>query len=388
MLTRILLVFILSISVFSSCKDELRREVYEPTNNRTFLLYIVGDNNLSSYSISNIRAIKEALSDSKGYANILVYEDSNREEDEVMSSPTLWKFYLLEGKVYQEVVKMYPEQNSVDPDIMTGVIGDAFSLYPSEEKIIAFWGHGSGWLPNPTYSPTSADPSIQYAYGPDNSDWLDIPELGDILDMTGLHFDAIIFDACNMACIEVAYELKDNADYMILSPAEIMGSGIPYSDIIPVICDKQLDLTRICQRYMDFYNGKSYGYYGTISLIRTSEIENLSELYRDFLRKYLNQVQVMDGSGIQQLGRSSLGFGKIFFDLEAVVTRLMTPEELAAFKAQLDKTVVYHDYTDVFFELPLANLCGLTVYLPSADSNYRNLGFYYTLSFTKSMPYQ
>ncbi len=388
MLTRILLVFILSISVFSSCKDELRREVYEPTNNRTFLLYIVGDNNLSSYSISNIRAIKEALSDSKGYANILVYEDSNREEDEVMSSPTLWKFYLLEGKVYQEVVKMYPEQNSVDPDIMTGVIGDAFSLYPSEEKIIAFWGHGSGWLPKPNSSNAPSDPNIQRAYGPDNGYWLDIVDLRKILDKTGLHFEAIIFDACNMACVEVAYELKDNADYLILSPAEILASGIPYREIIPLICENTLDLADICKKYMEFYNGKSYGYYGTISLIRTSELENLSMLYGEFLKKYIDQVRELNVSGIQQLGRSSIGYGDIFFDLGSVVSKLMTPEELEAFIAQLDKTVVYHDYTDIFFELHLTDLCGLTVYLPSTDRNYKILEYYYTLAFSKSKLFQ
>ncbi len=373
---------ILMLFVFSSCEEELQREIYEPSDNRTFLLYIVGDNSLSSNSVSNINSIKEGMYSSKGAANILVYEDSKRkEEDGTDSKPTLWKFYLANGKVIQELVKEYPEQNSVEADIMTGIISDVFSLYPAQEKVISFWGHGSGWLPKPTKSSSA----MQLAYGPDVDTWLDITELKDILDDTGLHFDAIMFDACNMACIEVAYELKDNADYMILSPAEIMANGYPYKTIIPVLSETILDYSKICDKYMEYYDGSQSYYDGTISLIRTSEIETLARLYGEFLLKYQNKVQDLDGSDIQQLGRKSLGYNNVFFDLRSVTKSIMTAEELSAFDLQLEKTVLCKGYTKDFVELELKDLCGLTVFLPHLYYNIDIIPYYYKLSFSKSL---
>ncbi len=372
---------VLMLFAFSSCEDELHRKIYEPTNNRTFLLYIVGDNDLSGYGTSNIEAIKAGMYSSKGGANILVYEDSHRSENGITSSPTLWKFYLTEGKVMQEVVKSYPEHNSVDADIMSGIISDAFRLYPAQEKVISFWGHGSGWLPKPT----KASPIMQLAFGPDENNWLDIPDLKDILDDTGLHFDAIMFDACNMACIEVAYELKDNADYMILSPAEIMGSGYPYRTVIPILTEPIIDYKEVCKKYMEYYNGESYGDDGTISLISTSELEELTRLYGEFLIKYSTRLKEFDTSYLQQLGRKSLGYGNVFFDIKSVSKQFMTTEELTAFEAQLEKAVLYKDHTDTFVELKLNDLCGLTVFLPHLCDNVNLLEFYYSLSFSKAL---
>ena len=47
----------------------------------------------------------------------------------------------------------------------------------------------------------------------------------------GPDFDYILFDACLMSQVEVAYELRDTADYLILSPAEVMSAGFPYFKI-------------------------------------------------------------------------------------------------------------------------------------------------------------
>ena len=384
MLSKFLFFSVFVISAFTSCKDDTQREIYKPTDNRTFLLYIVGDNNLSSFGTSNIESIKAGMYSSKGDANILVYEDSRRVEGGKESSPTLWKFYRTDGKVIQEAVKVYPEQNSTDPDVMSGIISEAFSLYPSQEKVISFWGHGSGWLPKPSKSVSR----LARAYGPDGDDWLDITELKDILYDTGLHFDAIMFDACNMACIEVAYEFKDITEYMILSPAEVMGSGYPYKTIIPILTQTILDYTDICKKYMEYYDGKQRYNDGTISLIRTSEVEELARLYGKFLETYSTRLKDFDLSNIQQLGRASIGYGNVFFDLSSVAKQFMTAEELAEFNSQLEKTVLYRDYTETFVELKLNDLCGLTVFLPHLNSNVNLLAFYYRLTFSKSLPVQ
>lgn len=46
--------------------------------------------------------------------------------------------------------------------------------------------------------------------------------------------DFLLFDACFMESVEVAYALRDCGDYMISSPTEIPGVGAPYEDVVPL----------------------------------------------------------------------------------------------------------------------------------------------------------
>ena len=56
----------------------------------------------------------------------------------------------------------------------------------------------------------------------------------DVLEMVRaitIHLDYIIFDACLMGGIEVAYELRNVADKIGFSQAEILAHGFPYKPI-------------------------------------------------------------------------------------------------------------------------------------------------------------
>ena len=47
------------------------------------------------------------------------------------------------------------------------------------------------------------------------------------------HFDFIMFDACFMMSVEVAYEVRNYTDYYIGSPTENPGPGAPYDKVVP-----------------------------------------------------------------------------------------------------------------------------------------------------------
>ena len=47
------------------------------------------------------------------------------------------------------------------------------------------------------------------------------------------HFDFLLFDVCSMGGIECVYELRDKADYIVASPAEVLVAGFPYKNILP-----------------------------------------------------------------------------------------------------------------------------------------------------------
>lgn len=52
------------------------------------------------------------------------------------------------------------------------------------------------------------------------------------------HFDFIMFDACFMQSVEVAYELRDCCDYYIGFPAENPGPGAAYDRMFHYISER------------------------------------------------------------------------------------------------------------------------------------------------------
>ena len=131
--------------VFAACEDDTDKggpDVDQPKE-ATYLLYMVGQNDLKQYLNANISDMKIGYGKSDINANVLVYAD-------ISSVPTL---YLIgkdnSGKVQQTTVKTYPDQYSVDPEVMKEVINDVFTLYPAERKGVAFSSHANGSLYTP-----------------------------------------------------------------------------------------------------------------------------------------------------------------------------------------------------------------------------------------------
>ena len=98
------------------------------------------------------------------------------------------------------------------------------------------------------------------------------------------HFDFIMFDACFMQSVEVAYELRDCCDYYIGFPAENPGPGAAYDRMFPFIFQKGAAVEMAIgtfAAYDDIYTGKigsnSNWTMGTaIDVLKSSELENLA----------------------------------------------------------------------------------------------------------------
>ena len=77
------------------------------------------------------------------------------------------------------------------------------------------------------------DNALTRAYGPDGEEYMSAGDLAE--GLSEIKFDYVIFDVCFMSSIELLYDLKDNARYILASPAEIMGKGIPYHKVLPLL---------------------------------------------------------------------------------------------------------------------------------------------------------
>jgi hypothetical protein len=269
--------FLISISLlllFSACHK--KEENTEPTEGRrTVIVYISGDNTLSSYSSGDLQELITGSYDKLSSSDRLVaFVDriSNTEKPFILQikgdrqhpADTLFKysedFYASDTQNFTEVLKRITQ------------------LCPAKEYGLILWGHGSGWNIEADTRITSAP---RRAYGIDNGNnyshgnyglWLNIPDMRSAFEQLGIKWKFIFADCCNMMCIEMAYELRNWADYLIGSPAEIPGSGAPYNKIVPYFFSQSED---IYEGIIDEY-AKANPNYLPLSAICMSEMESLA----------------------------------------------------------------------------------------------------------------
>lgn len=208
---KILSLLFVCLSIFlSACGDD---DTPVPVTVKTVLMYLVGDNDISNDIYNNIASVERGLSEVTSPGTFVIYWDGGSRKGE-FPVPTLFK-YEVDGKgsvSKREVIKTYSSQNSVSNEVIINVLKDVEAYCPAEKYSLILGSHATGWLP--------ADYSKSRSFGDDNGAKIHIPDLSKALEQSGIHFDYILFDACLMSQVEVAYELRNTADYLILSPAE------------------------------------------------------------------------------------------------------------------------------------------------------------------------
>ena len=384
------------IILFVSCD---KNKDHDNENNynldRTILIYMNAENSLSSYTTPNIDDMILAMSESTHGLNLLVYEDKD-------SISHLWQIGKdNKGNTAKLLKNTYFGKNASDSEWMTTLINESFALYPSKETGLVLWSHGTGWLPSFGYR-TSANAAfineifsdkeqeseytsgypVTMSFGDDKGVNMDIWELRKALEDTGIIFDFIAFDACYMASVEVAYELRNVTKGIMASVTEIMGDGYPYYNIVEVWLRREFTLSDMCDAYYNYYNTRLTYNYGSISYTLTSELENIADLYTEILKENLFLDQTYSDS-IQEYGRYRNRFNNIFYDIQDVV-KYKSPSKYNKFSTAMNKAIPYKNSTPSFIELPI-NLdiySGLSVFLPEFNDNlkyhdgYTNLEWY------------
>lgn len=352
-------------------------EVY-PEGDRTVLLYLAGDNNLSSYGYTNIKSLREGM---KGVAGrVVIYFDSR------YSAPCLMTIKGENNPVI-DTLEFYEEEDSADPATLRRVIAETKRRYPSESYGLILWSHGTGWFPEhysfpgATSSRRADAPYIPTKwFGQD--DTLPEGESGTYMEVEDLvegitgHWDFIMFDACFMGSVEVLYALRDKADYFVASPAEIITDGFPYQTAARYFWGGEEDLKQVCRAYYDYYanhpNGGNYRS-GTLSLVKASELGALAQAAR-------KAVGSAGETGVGGVWRYPLiaTMPNVFYDLGDYINVMGTEEDKAAFRSQLARTVIYKVATPTFnsVEIPTDRYSGLSCYIP--QSRWQTMNNYYS----------
>ncbi len=322
---KFLFITILALSLACCCKSIDENTVTpdeETTTSQTTLMYMTGTD-LSYFFGLNITAVKSGIAaNSLGSGRFVIFKHDSS------SSGSLVEYKYENGTCVTETLKEYTYIVSLTQDAIVEVMADIKELAPADSYNLIVSGHATGWVPKEMQSSwtkiaplgerinweaMSTSPVVTRYLGSSNDSLFDISEFKESLDATATHFNYILFDECFMSSIEALYTLRNNCDYIVASPCEIMGAGFPYDTVIPALYTnggKDFDLQAVCQAYYDYYDSYSYPS-GCVALTVTSELEALAEVIHQI--NVTNSSVEVDTSSIQAYERLS---NHVFFDLE------------------------------------------------------------------------
>ena len=182
-----------------------------------------------------------------------------------------------------------------------------------------------------------------------------------------------------MGGIEPAYQLKDSTDYILFSPTETLANGMPYASIMQHIFAQPTDLTAVAKEYYNFYNNQSSLRYATISLVKTSELEDLANAASEIFGKYRDSISTVKINNIQRYYRGNKHW---FYDISDFIGQIAPKDEAEAFNKALDKAVIYKAATPYFIDIPINSFSGLSTYIPYFNETELD-NYYKTLEWNK-----
>lgn len=352
---------IIALAALTACNkdDDDNQDVKA---DRTVLIYISGECSLWDFVQIDLDEIKSG-SMRIGDNNLLVYVDRGSTR-EIPWLARVKKGQFVDSVSIKNIVdemNLNPARTSVADDpyssegqVMEGVIRYAFKKYPSKNNdyALGLWGHGTGWLIKDSVAYTAM---ARKAYGIDNGKngaddfgkWMNIPTMAKVLSKLP-HLTYIFCDCCNMMCLETAYELRNVTDYIMGSPAEIPGEGAPYDKVVPAMFEKGTtnNIPSFAKSIIDYYyEQRASGYDEPLSVIRTSEMENLASATRSVLKAIAPKLP-SPGDGYPDMTGLihyyyDYGYEREFYDANDFILKYAEPDDYYNWKQALDKAVIY-----------------------------------------------
>jgi len=329
------------------------------------------NNNLASYAIENINDMEAGLSNVDGV--LLVYARINGDP------PAIYRISANDSpQIESEKIKVYNNHNSSDPAVMKMVFDDMKRLSPAATYGAVLWSHATGWAPNL--------PRKLMSFGSDDG------YVGEEREMSVMQLrnalpsdlDFIVFDACSMASVEVLYELRDRARYIIASPAEVISNGMPYALITNDLFDSNKDAyVRIAQKYFQHYDQQD-GLFrsATISVFDMSQIEKVALASETLFSSHQSPFLDLKRPSIQRMDFDSAN-PLISFDFTDFVIQNFGEASTADLRDKLTNLILYKANTPEFNGNDIAINGGITCYIPHPGNEALAHDFYRQLSWYK-----
>lgn len=351
---QILFIICCAAVLLTACNKKEENVTPTPTTaQRTVMVYISGDNNLSTVVMEDIREMMQGASSIPQNCNLVAFIDRN------VGSEKPYIAQITKEAKLDTLYKYTSDFYASDPDQFSEVLKQIAQLCPAKEYGLILWGHASGWI---VESDTIAQ---RRAYGMDTSKWMNITQMARALkglkDQSILPKLSFIFaDCCNMMCVENGYELREVTDYLIGSPAEIPGRGAPYDKVVPHLFKSGNDLYKgIIDAYYDFYADYSNldyseqytwpymkdGYSVPLSVIDTKYMGDLADRTHDMLERatggYPQYPNSPDLTGIAYYLYNTSNNSDVMYDMKAIMERLLSADDFKLWSTTYQQAVPY-----------------------------------------------
>jgi hypothetical protein len=288
---KILRLGIVALCLFlaAGCADN--GDTAPPLKNWTLILYLNGDDvNMQADYLTSFEEMIEAAVGSTADVNIVVQFDRYPERPDLHGADPRFGGWVITHRFYITPGMEPTEANAIkdwgdgrggrevdmsDPATLTDFIGWATRNYPAKHYMLMVADHGYGWMG------LNADMT---SFG----NHMTVRGLKEAIDNAGLHIDLLVFNACLMQMIEVAYELHDSpVDIMVGS--EMPGVKWPLADILKNIMANPLMTAREIGRMMNDLYVDITGSLGTVTLstLDLSRIRTLTDKVKELVAAML-----------------------------------------------------------------------------------------------------
>lgn len=386
---------------------------------KVLLLYSAGYNSLKSYLLDDINDLKSGWLPGNGCNDdiLLVYTHTPLKSGryDTPSTPYLLRLYKNQEDIAITDTLITYEAGTISASgvQLNNVLTYIKDNFTSGNYGMIFSSHATGYLPAGYYSDPDSyvfndpgikspksrrvtvpvpyvepehDPSLPMvkSIGQDQTgtsgNYLSYEmELAEFAEAIPMHLDYILFDACLMGGVEVAYELRDKCTYVGFSQAEVLAEGFDYKTLTTHLLQKEVpDPQAVCEDYFIQYDIQS-GIYrsATISFIDCTRMDALAETCRNIFNAHRSALAEIDPSKVQRFYRYQKHW---FYDLESIAMEAgATEAELAELRSALNECVLYKGHTPEFMiDFPIDVFSGLSMYLPcnggeELDKYYKTL---------------
>lgn len=195
---------------------------------------------------------------------------------------------------------------------------------------------------------------------------IETTDLADAMADAGFHTEYILFDACYMSSVEVAYELKDVTHYLIASPTEVLSYGFPYTTMGKHLLGTP-NYKCIVDSFISFYSSYNLPY-GTVAVTDCTQLDALAAIAQQINAAATEQINVAAAESTNAASEGKLNTARsgknvpngvqimdgysptLFYDLGHLMSLKDAGTVLtAAFAEQLGKTVPYKGHTSQYF---------------------------------------
>jgi hypothetical protein len=278
---------------------------FAATDKWSFLTYIQADNDLAPFANLNLHDMQKVGSTTD--VNVLVQWD--KPKDNITYRYKILQNNLVENNSIKQEMGFYPAKELVDS--MKWVQKN----FAADRHALILWDHGNGvldranhqrklnsWLGLPGLTRKFwQERGILYDYS--QNTFLDNIGLSsacaDIKKTIGKNIALLGMDACLMAMIEIAYQVKDSVDYITASQQTEPGTGWPYADVLSSLVGMPTLSTAdfaaaIVHAYSNFYStGANADSSYTLSAIDVSKISAATTAFNNVLTA-IAQSQAID----------------------------------------------------------------------------------------------